>query len=282
VAGQAQRDPAGVSDARRALFGRLIDHAALFPPASLDMPEALEADRRARATPEAWMLDRFIVPASRLGELPAQTPPLSVVLDRGEGDLDALAGYDVVLLEGRIDPEWIPETQALVDAKLGVPAFWELAPGRALAGEVAAVREAGAGAKIRCGGVTADAFPPVEAVAAFVLACRDAGVRFKATAGLHHPIRHVDAATGFHMHGFLNLLAAAVFAHMGEDDLVPVLAEEDPAAFAVDAGGLEVHGRRADAEAIEAARAELFVAYGSCSFSEPVEDLTALGILPLQ
>jgi hypothetical protein len=271
-----------VSDARRVLFGRLIDHAALFPPASLDMPEALEADRRARATPEAWMLDRFIVPASRLGELPAQTPPLSVVLDRGEGDLDALARYDVVLLEGRIDPEWIPETQALVDAKLGVPAFWELAPGRALTGEVAAVRQAGAGAKIRCGGVTADAFPPVEAVAAFVLACRDAGVRFKATAGLHHPIRHIDAATGFHMHGFLNLLAAAVFAHMGEDDLVPLLAEEDPAAFAVDAGGLEVHGRRADAEAIEAARAELFVAYGSCSFSEPVEDLTALGILPLQ
>jgi hypothetical protein len=281
VAGQAQRDPAGVTDARRALLGGLIDHAALFPPASLDMPDALEADRRARATPEAWMLDRFIVPASRLGELPAQTPPLSVVLDRGEGDLDAIARYDVVLLEGRIDPALIPDTQALVDAKLGVPAFWELAPGRALAGEVAAVREAGAGAKIRCGGVTADAFPPVEAVAAFVLACRDAGVRFKATAGLHHPVRHVDPATGFHMHGFLNLLAAAVFAHMGEDDLLPVLAEEDPGAFTVDAGGLEVHGHRADAGAIEAARTELFVAYGSCSFSEPVEDLTALGILPL-
>jgi hypothetical protein len=282
VAGQAERDPAGVSaDARRALLGRLIDHAALFPPASLDMPDALEADRLARESPEAWMLDRFIVPASRLGELPEHTPPLSVVLDRGEGDLDEIARHDVVLVEGRIDPEWIPETQALVDAKLGVPAFWELAPGRALAGEVAAVKEAGAGAKIRCGGVTADAFPPVEAVAEFVLACRDAGVPFKATAGLHHPLRHVDPETGFHMHGFLNLLAAAVFAHEGADDVIPVLAEEDPAAFTVDAGGLAVHGWRADGEAIVAARAELFVAYGSCSFSEPVDDLTALGILPL-
>jgi hypothetical protein len=265
VAGQAQRDPAGVSgDARRALLGRLIDHAALFPPASLDMPQALEADRRARESPEAWMLDRFIVPASRLGELPEETPPLSVVLDRGEGDLDAIAEHDVVLLEGRIDPEWIPETQALVDAKLGVPTFWELTPGRGLTGEVAAVREAGAGAKIRCGGVTAAAFPSVEAVAAFVLACCDAGVRFKATAGLHHPVRHVDPATGFHMHGFLNLLAAAVFAHQGADDIVPVLAEEDPAAFTVDAGGLAVHWRRADGEAIATARAELYVAYGSC------------------
>jgi hypothetical protein len=280
VAGQAQRDPAGVSaDARRELLGRLIDHAALFPPASLDMPAALEADRRARETPEAWMLDRFIVPASRLAELPAETPPLSVVLDRGEGDLEEISHYDVKLLEGRIDPAWIPDTQALVDAKLGVPAFWELDPGRGLTGAVAAVRQAGAGAKIRCGGVTADAFPPVEAIAAFVLACRDARVPFKATAGLHHPVRHVDPGTGFHMHGFLNLLAAAIFAHGGEDDLVPLLAEEDPAAFTVDADGLELHGRRAGAEAIAAARAELFVAYGSCSFSEPVEDLTALGIL---
>jgi hypothetical protein len=50
MAAEAERDPAGVSDARRALLGRLIDHAALFPPASLDMPAALEEDRRARAS----------------------------------------------------------------------------------------------------------------------------------------------------------------------------------------------------------------------------------------
>jgi hypothetical protein len=277
-------------DARRALLTGLIDHAALFPPASMDMPEAIAADRAARATPEAWMLDRFICPASRLGELPADAPRLSVVLDGGEGDLEGIAealadGRAVELVEGRIDPTWIPDTQQLVRAKLGegVQAYWELPPGRGLRGEVAAVREAGAGAKIRCGGVTAEAFPPVEAVAAFVAACRDAGVRFKATAGLHHPIRHVDASTGFHMHGFLNLLAAAVFAHadgLGEDDIAALLAEEDPAAFSVDADRLAVHGHRAGAAAIAAAREELFAAYGSCSFSEPVEDLTALGVLP--
>jgi hypothetical protein len=291
VAGQAQRDPARVSgDARRALLGRLIDHAALFPPASMDMPEAIEADRAARATHEAWMLDRFICPASRLGELPPEAPRLSVVLDGGEGDLEAVAeaiaaGRAVELVEARIDPTWIPDTQELVRSKLGeaVQVYWELPPGRGLRGEVAAVREAGAGAKIRCGGVTAEAFPTVEAVAAFVAACRDAGVRFKATAGLHHPIRHVEERTGFHMHGFLNLLAAAVFAHaegLGEDEIAALLAEEDPAAFSVDADGLAVHGHHAGATAIAAAREELFAAYGSCSFSEPVEDLTALGVLP--
>jgi hypothetical protein len=283
VAGQAQRDPAGVShDAHRELLGALIDHAALFPPASLDMPEAIEADRAARATENAWILGRFICPASRLGELPREAPRLSVVLDGGEGDLETvhdarLDGREVELVEARIDPAWIPDTQELVNAKLGegVRAFWELAPGRGLRGAVAAVREAGAGAKIRCGGATV---PPVEGVAAFVAACRDAGVPFKATAGLHHAIRRGEA------HGFLNLLAAAVFAHaagLGEDELVPLLAEEDPAAFSLDGGGLSLHGHEAGPAAIADARAELFTAYGSCSFDEPVEDLTALGVLPV-
>ena len=261
-------------DARRALLERLIDHAALFPPASMHMPEALEADRAARASEHAWIVDRFIVPASKLGELPREAPRLSVVLDGGEGDLEAVRdavadGRDVELVEGRIDPAWIPDTQALVEEKLpGVRAFWELSPGRGLRGAVAAVREARAGAKIRCGGTT---LPSVAEVAAFIVACRDAGVPFKATAGLHHPIRSGDR------HGFLNLLAAAVLA---DGDAEAIVAEEDPGAFTVDEDGLEVHGHRADAETIEAARAELFVAYGSCSFTEPVEDLISLGVLP--
>jgi hypothetical protein len=269
------------NNTRRALLGELIDHAALFPPASMAMPEAMETDRAARAGEHAWMLGRFICPASKLDELPRDAPRLSVVLDGGEGDLEAvhdarLAGRVVELVEARVDPAWIPDTQELVHAKLGegVDAYWELAPGRGLRGAVAAVREARAGAKIRCGGATAA--PPVEAVAEFVAACRDAGVRFKATAGLHHAIRAGDA------HGFLNVLAAAVFAHaqgLTADELVPLLAEEDPSAFAVDAGGLSVRDHRAGAEEIAAARDELFVAYGSCSFDEPVEDLTGLGVL---
>ena len=265
MADQAQRD-----SARVALLGRLIDHAALFPPASMDMPDAMEADRRARASEHAWMLDRFIVPASKLDELPADAPRLSVVLDGGEGDLEKVAAtpHEVELIEAKIDPEWIPDTQALVHQKLpGVRAFWELSPGRGLRGAVAAVREAQAGAKIRCGGTT---LPSVAEVADFVSACRDAGVPFKATAGLHHPIRSGDR------HGFLNLLAAAVFA---DGDLEAILGEEDPAAFTLDESGFGVHDHRADADTIAGARAELFIAYGSCSFDEPTEDLVALGLL---
>jgi hypothetical protein len=301
VAGQAQRDPAGVStDARQALFGGLIDHAALFPPASLPMDEALAEDRRARASAEAWMLGRFIVPVSRLSELAAVggAPALSVVLD-GAGaappdrwqpalqrDLRAVAraagyGLRVELVEVRLPAASVPAdllvaarervAEALGDA---VIPYFEVLLADGVEATIAAMGEAGTRAKVRCGG-TAPA-PPVDALAAFVARCRDARVAFKATAGLHHPIRSGGA------HGFLNLLAAAVFAHaegLGEEELAPLLAEEDPAAFEVGPGGLAVHHLDAGPAEIARARAELFNAYGSCSFSEPVEDLRSLGIL---
>jgi hypothetical protein len=301
VAGEAQRDPAGVSgDARRALLGRLIDHAALFPPASLPMDAALAEDRRARATPEGWILDRFVVPASRLPELAVyrEPPALSVVLDGAGGaepdrwqpalqqDLRAVAraaasGLPVELVEVRlpgpeVGAELLGAARERVAEALGeaVRAYFEVPPGEGVTETLAAMRRAGTAAKLRCGGAVPA--PPVEDVAAFVSACRDAGVPFKATAGLHHPIRAGST------HGFLNLLAAAVFAHaegLGAAELSPLLAEEDPAAFALDEAGFAVHDRRAGPAEIARARAELFNAYGSCSFSEPVDDLRAMGLL---
>jgi len=272
VAGQAQRDPAGVSapggprDARRALLSRLIDHAALFPPASLPMDAALAVDAAARATPEAWMLNRFLVPASQLGAVPEDfEPPLGVIVDTDE--LPELAGRRVEVVEVRL------ERAAVAD---GAPArvFLEVRPGDAET--LREVARAGAGAKVRCGGATPDLFPSPAELAAFVVGCRDLGLPFKATAGLHHPIR--DGI----VHGFLNLLAAAVLAHAagaGERELAAVLLEQDASAFGVTEAAFTAGGRRFDAEQVAAARAELFVGYGSCSFSEPVEDLRALGVL---
>jgi hypothetical protein len=264
-----------VSDARHVALARLIDHAALFPPASLPMDAALAEDRRARASDAAWMLGRFICPASKLGELPVDQPSLSVVVD-GEPSADP-AGLPIELVEARgVAVERLRERYGGE-----VEVYVELPVDDGLEAALAGLAAIDVGAKIRCGGATAEAFPPVEAVARFVCACYDAGVRWKATAGLHHPIRHVDEATGFHMHGFLNLLAAATFADTGEEAVAAILAEEDPAAFTLDASGLAVHDRRADADALARMRRERLVAYGSCSFSEPVEDLTALGVLPV-
>ena len=258
----ATRDTTG---ARHALLSRLIDHAALFPPASLPMDAALEVDRAARATPHAWMLHRFLVPASRLAELPAGfDPPLGVVVD-----VDALGplSAQVDVVEARL------ERGAAVEG-VKVPVFLEVWPGDEE--KLDAVAERGAGAKVRCGGPTPDMFPSPAELAAFVCGCRDRGLAFKATAGLHHPIR--DGI----VHGFLNLLGAAVLAHAdGADprDLVAVLLEEDASALAVTDEAFTVRGRAFGAEAVAAARERLFTGYGSCSFSEPVEDLRGLRIL---
>jgi hypothetical protein len=234
-------------NARRALLARLIDHAALFPPASLPLPDALEADRRARATEHAWMLDRFIVPASLLSSIPRDfAPRLSVIVTD-----------ELPPLDDRV--EFVETRDA--DLEADVPVFVEVPPEGPLPPGPA---------KVRCGG---EAFPSVEALAHFVAGCHAAGKPFKATAGLHHPLRTPA------QHGFLNLLAAAVFAHLGEAEITALLAEEDPSAFTLDDEAFTARGQRAAAEQIAATRRELFIAYGSCSFSEPVEDLQALGML---
>ncbi|HZN89883.1 MAG TPA: hypothetical protein VFB44_12975 [Thermoleophilaceae bacterium] len=296
----------------QALFGRLVDHAALFPPASMSIPDAAAEDRQARESPQAWMLARFVCPASKLADLRAEmpwegAPGLSVVLDGAgaapaDGWADALAG-DVELVaraaaEGapvesvelrlpgsRPEPAVLVRARAALEA-LAVESFFELAPDErwhdALPADIGAVAALGGRVKLRCGGASAEAFPPVELVALVIASCHGAGVPFKATAGLHHPIRHVDEASGFPMHGFLNLLAASTLAHAQgarPGELERVLAEEDEAAFRVAEGTLEVAGRRASAAEIAATRRSLFTSYGSCSWREPVEDLQALGML---
>jgi hypothetical protein len=116
--------------------------------------------------------------------------------------------------------------------------------------------------KLRCGG---SRVPSVDEVAAFVRRCRSAGLRFKATAGLHHALP-TDAE-----HGFLNLLAACVF---GDEEQMLSTRE-----IALDADSFRAGGRSADPEACARVRRDLFASIGSCSFDEPVGELRAHGIL---
>ncbi len=136
------------------------------------------------------------------------------------------------------------------------------------------------GAKLRCGGVAAEAFPSPEQVAEFILACVEHDLPFKATAGLHHPVRHHDPDLGVMRHGFLNLLAATAFARAGFDraQLLEVIDETDPAAFAVTAAAASWRDHRVRIGDLTRVR-DQFAAYGSCSFSEPVDDLVALGMI---
>jgi len=198
-------------DARRALLQNLFDHAAMFPPASLPLDEALAEDRRAQASPHAWLLGRFVVPAG----VAVEGRELAVVGDGVERQ------DDVVFVEGQT--------------------------------------------KVRCGGART---PPVEELAAFVRRCRERGLVFKPTAGLHHAY-----PTPAGEHGFLNLLAAVTFGD--EEDAL----RAPRGAFELDDRSFRWAGREADAATCARTRETLFHSIGSCSFFEPVGELEELGIL---
>jgi len=139
-----------------------------------------------------------------------------------------------------------------------------------------------AGIKMRTGGTRAEAFPSPQSVAFVISTCCAAGVRFKATAGLHHPLRHYRASIGTSMHGFLNVFAASVFASVNsadEDQLVAILTDEAPSSFSFTDDALIWQGKRAGTESIARVRRDLAVSFGSCSFEEPVQDLRQLGLI---
>ncbi len=138
------------------------------------------------------------------------------------------------------------------------------------------------GVKIRTGGVQASQIPSIEQVAFFLHCCREHSVPFKATAGLHHPVRHHSAEVDAPMHGFLNVFAAAVASHtlaIPESTVCAMLAEESPDSFALDIDGLSWREHRVSVEEIALARRDFAISFGSCSLMEPVEDLQRLGLL---
>lgn len=138
------------------------------------------------------------------------------------------------------------------------------------------------GAKLRCGGLVAGAFPPVERVADFIILCRDRGVSLKCTAGLHHPVRHRSAEPDVMMHGFLNVFGAAALAWGADLDAARVaacVAETDPAAFTCDDAGFAWRDHGLGADELAASRRQWLGGFGSCSFAEPRDDLAALGLL---
>jgi hypothetical protein len=243
-------------DARVALLSRLIDHAPLFPPASMLLPAAVAEDVRARQSPHAFALARFVCPASRLAELPDVGRGLSVVLDarlapdpRVEA-VETSPGADLALL-----------------TEIASEVYVEVPLDDSLEGRLDVLAASGLRAKVRCGGASA---PTSTELARFVRGSAERGLVFKATAGLHHALRR-DAE-----HGFLNLLAAAVF---GDEE--EALAESDPDAFRLDPERFVWRKRSAGPEALARARRDRVHSIGSCSFFEPVGELETMGVLPL-
>ena len=266
------------------LFAELIDDAALFPPGDAPITEAVPAHLTHDSGAHSGLLGRFLCPVSKLADLKPLLDEdeglrLGLIADTGVDGLLAafaeLGDYDRMILEA-VEIRHPGERLEELERKLpyGVEAYVEITPAdmRSLLPTLTG-REL-LHAKLRTGGLSAEAFPTPLAVAEFLVGCADLEVGLKCTAGLHNAVRHTDAETGFTHHGFLNVLLAAERAGDGAEieDVAALLAVTDGADLAERVKALTVEDT--------ARTRDLFHGFGSCSFLEPVDDLAGLGLLP--
>ncbi len=311
-----------MTQAIRSLLAGLIDYAGVFPPAKLAMQPAVEAYARSRMGAYEWMLGRFVCAATRLEELSAAGASLMPGTHATSGyreHADTLEPWRVtVVVDGTLDDALraveqfnrrhsaedrglaladavelkVADTNTIDAALDAIPddiyPFFELPVAQDCRGLIAALSGTASAAKIRTGGVTADAFPTAAQVAAFIGACAAADVPFKATAGLHHPVRaeypltYEPGCPRAVMHGFLNVFLAAAFVRMTRADesaAVAILETHDPVEFHFTEAGVRWRDRFLEPAQLAHAREAFALSYGSCSFDDPVDDLKKLGLL---
>ena len=297
-----------MSTIARVLLEEIVDYAGLFPPASLDMAAAVAEFARYREEPESWMLGRFVLPLTRLVEWEkAAAPALEKVAEGEPWRLSVLSdAHQSAPISRRIrdfnsrflgrayidsaelkssGPDEVAYAGTLGED--GVAAYVEVPIADDPLPWIEALVRAGARAKVRTGGVTANAFPSAKQLARFIKRCVERRVAFKATAGLHHPLRaeypltYDAGAERGTMFGFLNVFLAAALARAGgsEADLVPLLEERDPASVKFGDDGVEWRGKVIDAATIRLARSRVATSFGSCSLREPIDELKALRLL---
>ncbi|HET9254204.1 MAG TPA: hypothetical protein VFO16_03250 [Pseudonocardiaceae bacterium] len=271
------------------LLARLVDDAGLFPPSGVSVPEVVKAHLAARRAPYAGLIGFLLCPISRLGAVvsalrkarPVRPVTLSLVADTGLGGLpkaistalDNSKLFDLRMVEvpapSDVDANWLvqltefvpDDVVRVVEPRRGRPEW--------LSG-VRRVAEAGCWPKLRCGGTSVESFPTVEEVADFLAIATGTGAPFKATAGLHHAVRHHDQRTGLTHHGLLNMLIGTAHAISGSS-AHEALRCTDAAALAAEASALSKDTSRVVRE--------VFACTGSVSVTDPVTDLTRLGLL---
>ena len=288
-----------------ALLHTIVDYAGLFPPAGLDMEEAVRNYAAYRGDAHAWMLGRFVVPVARLDEMTAAMRTVGAAGPEHHWRVSALAGEDVQDDVVRIAAFNERNAGVVVDAlevkaatgrnvrrvaaviPPGLRTYVEIPAAddpRELIGTIA---ETKLRAKIRTGGLAQEAFPPAEQVARFIRACYATSVGFKATAGLHHPLRAMQALTYEEdaprgvMHGFLNVFLTAVFHYNGmtiaDANAFMYRGTIEDVTFTDDS--VVWRDYQVSRDELTTIRRRFAISFGSCSFREPVDDLIKAGLL---
>jgi hypothetical protein len=227
----------------RALLANLIDYAGLYPPAALPLPEVIANYERYLLSPEAWMLNRLVLPIEKRSEVSlGEKWRVTLLVDGEPGPL----------------PPQIETLETKAGRRLSLPTYCEVPLDQLQDGY----------AKIRT------AAPSTESVAEFLCTAAARRLPFKATAGLHHPIRS-------DMHGFLNVFVGAAFAWSGMDlaTVTRLLNETDPQTFEFRNDGLRWRDSWISTPEVEQSRRDFAHSFGSCSFEEPINHLRSLGLM---
>lgn len=251
-----------------------LDDAAIFPPGNLPLADAVAAHRRHRRSSYADVVGPLVISVAALSGLSeltvadaAEPLDVAVVVPDATGAAGAIdrtrrmGGVRLVALE--VTDTTVPALRAAIGEPDGIVVHVEVPRDERRLRLITDLAGTSYRAKLRTGGVRAELYPDEAELADVVVALVRAGVAFKATAGLHHALRNTDPGTGFEQHGFLNLLAATDAAARGADveEVAAVLAERD-------------------AQRLPALPpASLLESIGTCSITDPVAELAALGVL---
>lgn len=293
------------------LLRGVIDYAGLFPPAKLDMASAVSNYAEYLKGEYSWALGRFIVPVGRLEEFETHANSLLPRQGKEVWRISVLAGADAsseiqtvrffnqrhqlgsnegnaVIDAVEAKAANVPEIEAMAKAVGADVQLYVETPINTDPSElIGAMKRTGVKAKVRTGGATSDAFPTSNDLARFIMVCASHGVEFKATAGLHHPLRsaypltyEAGSPTGT-MYGFLNVFLASALARKASplETVRQLLEEQDYRAFAFDDDAIVWRKYRLDLEELRSTRTGLAHSFGSCSFTEPIDDLNTLGLL---
>jgi hypothetical protein len=302
--------------ALQALLEHSIDYAGMFPPCSLDLEPALQNQAQYIRDPNAWMLGAFVLPVEKfdaavgnlslfdrkhrllVSALGAKTANVSefiaalkIAADKirsfsgQHGDLVSIRQLEMALPHN-VDLRSLAKAWSALEG-LKLQAFWETpldSAGEAIPLLAEHNSTAGArsfGYKLRTGGVTVDAFPASPQIARALVAVAKQRVPIKFTAGLHHPIRQFRDEVKTRMHGFLNVLGAAVLAaeyQWDEEQISKMLEDGNATSFWFNGDSFAWREWKIATDQIKARR-KLVTSFGSCSFDEPREDLRALNLL---
>lgn len=283
-----------------ALFRQTVDYAGLFPPAGLPAQQVVANFNDYQGGPDGFALNRLVWPIAKLPLLhelvPASTSWTIAGLVSQVGDLSTVLEWNQLRHRPKVESLEIPSSVFLEMGSLieqwNYLAYIECGPAQLpeLEHKIGQMPPARIGLKLRTGGLQADAFPSSEEIFQFVDLAQRWQRPYKFTAGLHHllqgeyPLNYEPGANCAPMHGVAQLLLACCHLQagfsQGPQRKATFLEQLQGGAlenWTFLPSGVRWKNQPLTLEQIRQARSTGCHSFGSCSFSEPLQEMRTLG-----